>query len=77
MEITFLLKVRSLLFTCFTESTLIIYGDKICDQNHIAKHTELLLDTTNKQFIQQIYSKPGYESRERLFFIINFHMVVS
>ena len=38
-----------------------------------SKHTKLLLDTNNEQFLQQIYFKPGSESRERLFFIINLH----
>ena len=38
-----------------------------------SKHTELLLVTANEQFIQQIYLKPGSESRERLFYIINLH----
>ena len=35
-------------------------------------HTELLLITANEQFIQQIYLKPGSESRERLFFCDKF-----
>ena len=26
-----------------------LYGDKICDQNHIVKHTGLLLVTANEQ----------------------------
>ena len=38
-----------------------------------SKHTELLLVTANEQFIQQIYLKPGSESRERLFYKINLH----
>ena len=72
MKITFLLKEGCSSLVLVNK----LNGDKICDQNHIAKHTELLLDTNNEQFIQQIYSKPGCESRERLFFIINFYMVV-
>ena len=36
-----------------------------------SKHTELLLVTANEQCIQQIYLKPGSESRERLFLMIN------
>ena len=38
-----------------------------------SEHTKLLLDTNNEQLIQQIYFKPGSETRERLFFIINLH----
>ena len=37
-----------------------------------SKHTKLLLDTNNEQFLQQIYFKPGSESRERLFFYNKF-----
>ena len=38
-----------------------------------SKQTELLLVTANEQFTQQIYLKPGSESRERLFYVINLH----
>ena len=44
-----------------------------CIMYNRSKHTKLLLDTNNEQFLQQIYFKPGSESRERLFFIINLH----
>ena len=37
------------------------------------KHTKLLLDTNKEQFIQQIYFKPGSESRERLYFVTNLY----
>ena len=49
---------------CFIESTLMAKGMiKVCN----FKQTELFLETANKQFIQQVYFKPGPESKERPF----------